>query len=233
MILCVNATKMLCRKPFLLPRIKNKKHVVLPRNEKQEEYLSVLHSNCPIVVATGPAGCGKTALVSHIAIQHLANSIVDKIVITRPAVCVDEQHGFLPGKLDSKMEPWTRPIFDTFSKSLNASAIQQMMKNKQIEICPLAFMRGRTFDNAFVICDESQNCTPNQMLMILTRIGENSKLVITGDLQQHDRGFENNGLLDLLTRIEKHPHGDIHWVQFESTDIERHHIIPHIINMYK
>ena len=115
-------------------------------------------------------------------------------MITRPAVSVDEQHGFLPGTLEEKMDPWLRPIYDVFYKFITPAQVNNLINKQQIEICPLAYMRGRTFDNAWICADEMQNSTPQQMLMLLTRIGKNSKLVITGDPAQHDRGFEKNGL---------------------------------------
>jgi len=187
-----------------------------------------------IVIATGCAGTGKTLLASHAGVNKLAEKKVNKLVVTRPAVSVDEQHGFLPGTLEKKMEPWTRPIFDALSQHYTRSKIDTMLKDNIIEICPLAYMRGRTFENAWIICDEAQNMTVNQMLMVLTRIGKDSKIVITGDPDQYDRGFFKNGLTDLIERIGYHSCVDnIELIEFTESDVERHPVIPKIIEMYK
>lgn len=188
-----------------------------------------------IVVATGSAGTGKTLLATHVGVKKLLDEEVQRIVITRPAVSVDEQHGFLPGSLEKKMEPWLRPIFDVLSLHFPRNKIESMMKDNIIEICPLAFMRGRTFDNSWIICDESQNTTINQMLMVLTRIGKDSKIVITGDPNQFDRGYNNNGLTDFLQRIDYQDNlqSNIGVVMFSEEDVERHPVIPVILDMYK
>lgn len=166
----------------------------------------------PIVIACGPAGTGKTMMACKAAPPD------KKIIITRPAVSVDEQHGFLPGNLNKKMAPWVQPMTDALTKNF--------------EICPLAYMRGRTFDNSWIIADEMQNSTPSQMKMVLTRIGKGSKLVITGDNGQYDRGFEKNGLEDLLRRLTDSPVMGISLVQFSENDIKRHEIIKDILRMY-
>jgi phosphate starvation-inducible PhoH-like protein len=171
----------------------------------------------PIVVAVGPAGTGKTMLACSAAAKMNPN----RIILTRPTVSVDEDIGFLPGTLNEKMGPWTRPMMDALPKYLKP------------EICPLAYMRGRTFESSWIIADEMQNSTPNQMKMILTRIGYNSKLVITGDIEQHDRGYENNGLIDLLKRMQDYPVQGIGMVEFTEDDIRRHEIIKDILCMYK
>ena len=169
----------------------------------------------PIVIASGPAGTGKTMMACHAASKHARH-----VILTRPAVSVDEQHGFLPGTLDKKMEPWVRPMKDAMSPKT------------KFEVCPLAYMRGRTFDNAWIIADEMQNSTPNQMRMVMTRLGKDSKLIITGDTGQHDRGFENNGLSDLLTRLQDYPIRGLEHVQFGEDDIKRHEIIKEILRLY-
>ena len=133
----------------------------------------------------------------QMGVSKLEDGEVDRIVITRPAVSVDEQHGFLPGDLKQKMEPWTRPIFDFLEEYYKPKQVIQMLENKTIEISPLAYMRGRTFKNSWIIADEMQNATQEQTKMLLTRIGQGSKIVVTGDLAQHDRGYSNNGLKDL------------------------------------
>lgn len=208
------------------------------RNPAQEFYLKVMEDPATsIVIASGPAGVAKTYLCNAVGIQKLLSGQVDKLIITRPAVSVDEQHGFLPGTLEEKMDPWLRPIYDVFYKFVSASQVNNMINKQQIEICPLAYMRGRTFDNAWICADEMQNSTPQQMLMLLTRIGRNSKLVITGDPAQHDRGFERNGLVDLLHRMNHDPEHtsfkDIQTVFFTEEHVERHPVIRRVLKMYK
>lgn len=207
-----------------------------PRNPKQAVYLDMLRAPKPyVVVASGHAGCGKSMLATQVGIEKLRAGDVEKVIITRPAVSVDEQHGFLPGTLEQKMDPWTRPVFDVIEKHFAPEEIQKLMKHRVLEICPLGFMRGRTFENAWIICDEAQNCTPNQMLMLLTRMGENSKIVVTGDPFQHDRGFESNGLKDLVDKLDEVASGNNNYlrsIQFEETDVERHEAIPFILSMY-
>ena len=172
---------------------------IVPRNFKQDDLLGLLSNpNKPIVFATGPAGTGKTIVSTLFAIKQFKEGKIDKIVITRPAVSVDEQHGFLPGTLVEKMAPWTRPIFDVFEQYYHPKEIEYLVENNTVEVAPLAYMRGRTFKESIIIADEMQNSTVSQMKMLLTRIGENSRIVITGDLEQHDRKDEINGLEDFL-----------------------------------
>jgi len=177
---------------------KKKKVVLIPRSLNQEEYIEkLLDTKNIILFATGPAGTGKTMLAVLTAIKAYKEGQIKKIVVTRPAVGVDdERHGFLPGDINRKMEPWTRPIFDVFEEYYSIKEIANMLENNIIEIAPLAYMRGRTFKQAFIIADEMQNATPNQMKMLLTRIGEDSRMVVTGDIQQTDRKEAQNGLLD-------------------------------------
>ena len=154
---------------------KKKSVRIVPRNRAQEQYfLKLQDPDNSVLFAVGPAGTGKTLLATQTAIKLLKEKEIDKIIITRPAVSVDEQHGFLPGDLNKKMEPWTRPIFDVFAEYYYAKEIQNMLIEGVVEVSPLAYMRGRTFKNAFIIADEMQNATPNQMKMLLTRIGDNS-----------------------------------------------------------
>ena len=211
---------------------------IVPRNPRQAAYLSMLEAeNPPIIVAVGPAGVAKTYLCTAIGIQKLLNGDVSRLIITRPAVSVDEQHGFLPGTLEDKMDPWMRPIYDVFHKYVSPSQLKDLITKGRIEICPLAYMRGRTFEDAFICADEMQNSTVSQYLMLLTRIGNGSKLVITGDPEQHDRGFAVNGLSDFLRRmgncIDEKTTENLRIVQFTDEDVERHHVIKHIINLYK
>lgn len=206
---------------------------IIPRNKSQETYFFKLQDpDKKILFAIGPAGTGKTLLATQTAIKLLKSKEIEKIIVTRPAVSVDEQHGFLPGTLEKKMEPWTRPIFDVLAEYYYAKDIQNMLLEGVIEISPLAFMRGRTFKNAFVIADEMQNATPNQMKMLLTRIGENSRMVVTGDLKQADR-LEDNGLIEfirLLKSRENLKFVDI--VNFGQKDIERHPAVKEILDIY-
>ena len=178
-----------------LIRRKQKEVIITPRNLKQRYLISLLENpNKHINFAIGPAGTGKTLIATLYAIKSLREGLVRKIVITRPAVSVDEQHGFLPGTLVEKMGPWTRPMFDIFEEYYSTGQIEKMVKDNVIEIAPLAYMRGRTFKDAIIIADEMQNATDSQMKMLLTRIGDNSKIVVTGDLEQFDRGYQQNGL---------------------------------------
>jgi phosphate starvation-inducible protein PhoH and related proteins len=209
-----------------------KQITILPRNVHQEDYIELLtDSRTPIVFATGPAGTGKTMLAVKQGMQFFNAGIIEKIVVTRPAVSVDEQHGFLPGTLEQKMAPWTRPIFDVFEEYWTPKQVEELLANKEIEIAPLAYMRGRTFKNCWIVADEMQNATPEQMKMLLTRIGEGSKIVVTGDLAQHDRGYDNNGLKDFTSRLTSN-HRTIGCVHFTKQDVERHPAVIDVLNIY-
>lgn len=206
---------------------------LIPRSLTQEKYIKALEDEEQyIVFATGPAGSGKTLLATMYAIKALKEGLVDKIIITRPAVSVDEDHGFLPGTLIEKMAPWVIPIMDVFKEYYSPKQIEKMIEDEMIEIAPLAYMRGRTLKNAVVLFDECQNSTPNQMKMVLTRIGENSKMIITGDINQHDRGFEKNGLKDFIARFANKKSDHISVLEFDNSDVERHPIIEEILELY-
>jgi phosphate starvation-inducible PhoH-like protein len=164
-------------------------------------------------------------------IRLLQEGVVDKIIVTRPAVSVDEDLGFLPGTLNEKMAPWTRPIFDVLGEYYQQKDIETMLYEGVIEISPLAYMRGRTFKNAYVIADEMQNATQNQMKMLLTRLGENSKMVVTGDLNQADR-LKDNGLVDFIAKLQGRKLSHIDMVQFDSKDIERHQAVKEVLDVY-
>jgi phosphate starvation-inducible PhoH-like protein len=202
------------------------------RNANQEVYLRKLQDDAKsIVLAIGPAGTGKTMLAVQVGIKLFQEGKIDKIVITRPAVSVDEDLGFLPGTLNEKMAPWTRPIFDVFGEYYQQKDIAKMLEDGVIEISPLAYMRGRTFKNAYIVADECQNTTVNQMKMLLTRLGDNSKMVVTGDLAQADR-LNDNGLIhfcDLLAG-KNLKHVDI--IEFDHKDIERHNAVREILAIY-
>lgn len=216
-----------------LERTRNKSVNITPRNFHQDDLLGYLEDhNVNIVFAVGPAGTGKTLISTLAGIRELKGGDIDKFVVTRPAVSVDEQHGFLPGTLQEKMAPWTRPIFDIFEEYYTPDQIEYMLSDNKIEIAPLAYMRGRTFKNSFIIADEMQNATDSQMKMLLTRIGDNSKIVVTGDLAQHDRGYESNGLKLFIERLMKTGSDRIKLVQFDGNDIERHPVVDEVLKLY-
>lgn len=212
---------------------KRRRIQIYPKSLSQETYLLKLNDPQKMIIfAIGPAGTGKTMLAVQWAVDQLKYGSADKIIITRPAVSVDEQHGFLPGDLNQKMEPWTKPIFDVFSENFNAREIENFVREGVIETSPLAYMRGRTFKNSVVIADEMQNATPSQMKMLLTRLGSNSKMVVTGDLQQADRP-SNNGLLEFLqlyNNFSDHRYVDI--CKFDVQDVERHEAVKEILAIY-
>jgi len=207
---------------------------IYPKNLSQENYLLKLNDPQKMIVfAIGPAGTGKTMLAVQWAINQLNFGDITKIVITRPAVSVDEQHGFLPGDLNQKMEPWTKPIMDVFAENYNAREIEHMIKEGVIEISPLAYMRGRTFKDSIIIADEMQNATPSQMKMLLTRLGQGSQMVVTGDLQQADRP-SNNGLLEFLGLYNDfRNHRYVDTCHFTVGDVERHDAVKEILAIYK
>lgn len=205
---------------------------LIPRNIAQEDYIANLHDQSQrIVFATGPAGTGKTYLAVQKAIQEFMNGNSSHIVITRPAVTVDENHGFLPGDINKKMEPWTRPIFDVFEEYYSPKDLKAMVEEGTIEICPLAFMRGRTFKNCTIIFDESQNTTIAQMKMALTRIGEDSRMFVTGDINQSDLGG-TNGLHDFFEKLEARVSDTISLTHFSRDDIERDPIVEEVLRFY-
>ncbi len=204
---------------------------MLPRNTAQEYYVDALLEK-RMVFAVGPAGTGKTLLAVLRAIKALREQEITKIILTRPAVSVDEKHGFLPGDLNAKMEPWTRPIFDVFEEYYGVPETKRMLDEGIIEIAPLGFMRGRTFKNAYIIADEMQNATPDQTKMLLTRIGENSSMVITGDLKQHDRGFDKNGLKDFLERLAGRNQRSMAVCTFKREHVERDPLVAEVLEIY-
>lgn len=207
-----------------------KKVEMVPRNTAQESYIDALMSK-RMVFAIGPAGTGKTLLAVLRAIKALREGEITKIILTRPAVSVDEKHGFLPGDLNAKMEPWTRPIFDVFEEFYGLQETKKMLDDGTIEIAPLGFMRGRTFKHSYIILDEAQNTTEDQMKMVLTRLGENSSIVVTGDLRQHDRGFDKNGLEDFLKRFPTTDQ-DIAICKFDRCHVERDPLVKKVLEIY-
>jgi phosphate starvation-inducible PhoH-like protein len=167
------------------------------------------------------------------AIKAMRSGECSSIILTRPAVGVDdEKHGFLPGDLNQKMEPWTRPLLDVLREYYSVKEIQQMLEEQIIEIAPLAFCRGRNFKNSWVILDEAQNATPSQLKMIMTRIGVGSKIVITGDVEQTDRKSTQNGLQDLVDRLQESKVPGLTSCKFDIRDVQRHKIIEHVLKLY-
>jgi len=208
---------------------------LLPKNLKQEEYIDLLNNPKKLIIfAVGPAGTGKTMLAVMAAIKSLKEGKINKIIITRPAVGVDdEQHGFLPGDLNAKMEPWTRPIMDVIGEYYTTKEIASMLAEQTIEISPLAYMRGRNFKRSFIIFDEAQNATTNQMKMVLTRLSEGSKLIVTGDLNQMDRKFSSdNGLRDFIERLTRTGSQAIAEVSFSRKDVQRHPVVAEVLKLY-
>jgi phosphate starvation-inducible PhoH-like protein len=224
--------------------------VYLPKTVSQKKYVDYLdNNNSKIIISLGPAGTGKTMFACQKAITHLRSEEINKIIITRPVVTVEEEIGFLPGNIVKKMDPWTKPIFDIFLEYFNKAELDLMLYNNKIEICPLAFMRGRTFKNAFIIADEMQNSSPNQMKMLVTRLGDNSRMVITGDLQQTDIKSQN-GLEDFISRYNTYQTKNdnlnnkmnsnnlhnrnelIRIVNFSNEDVERSEIVKKVIEIY-
>jgi phosphate starvation-inducible PhoH-like protein len=207
----------------LVPRTRNQERLVLALQDDDQH----------IVVTVGPAGTGKTYLAMQAAVKALKEGVTDRIVMTRPAVGVeDERHGFLPGNLVAKMEPWTRPLLDVLREYYRPQDISAMIEDQVVEIAPLAFMRGRTFKNSWIIADEMQNATPAQCKMLMTRIGASSKIIITGDIEQADRKTADNGLLDLQNRLRKGVIPGLQLCKFELKDVQRHRIIEHVLNLY-
>lgn len=215
-------------------KTKKRKIEIIPRSVNQESYLLALEDRSKsIVVATGPAGTGKTMLGTLWAIKALQSGEFGKIVISRPNVAVDDKDiGFLPGDIFKKMAPWMMPILDVFKEYFTPQEVEEMIKMEIIEIVPIAFIRGRTFKNSVVILDEAQGTTVNSMLSTLTRIGEGSRMVVTGDVKQSDRG-DKNGLQDLMAKIKTRSDlQHITMVEFGRKDIERHPAVGEVLKVY-
>jgi phosphate starvation-inducible PhoH-like protein len=211
-------------------------HPVQPRGEHQTAYVQALrHPNHTIVFGTGPAGCGKTMFACYAAVEALQRGEVHKVVLTRPVVSVGEELGFLPGNIQRKMDPWLQPLFDMFLDHYTQRDLDRMIAQGQLEISPLGFMRGRTFKRCFVIADEMQNSSPSQMMMMLTRVGDDSKMVVTGDPVQSDLVTGPNGLTDFLTRYQCTPpdqHSHIAWVRMTEDDVARSPVVKEVLNIY-
>lgn len=204
-----------------------------PKNVNQEEYVGTLRNkHRKIIIVSGPAGTGKTLFATEFGVKYFLTGVYDKLIFTRPSVSVDEDLGFLPGTLEDKMAPWIRPIYDILHNFITPKEVQAMIEDKVIEIAPLGYMRGRTFKNCWIVADEMQNSSVSQMKMLLTRLGENSRLVITGDLEQHDRMNEVNGLEDFLNKFRGKRSSSISSFEFDKNDILREQVVKEILDIY-
>ena len=204
-----------------------------PKPGVQKDYHNLLSQKSKkIVVATGPAGTGKTLFATELGVKQFLLGTYEKLIFTRPSVAVDEDLGYLPGTLEEKMAPWVRPIYDILYNFITPKEVSAMLEEKIIEISPLGYMRGRTFKNCWIVADEMQNSTIPQMKMLMTRLGDNSRLVITGDLDQHDRVYEQNGLEDFLNKFKGKRSNSITCVEFDSEDIQREEVVKEILDIY-
>lgn len=211
--------------------LKTPKTLVSPKGKKQQQYLDVI-SKKELVFGIGPAGTGKTYLAVASAVNELITGRVEKVVLTRPAVEAGEKLGFLPGDVSQKVDPYLRPLYDALFQTLGFKETNKYIENNVIEIAPLAFMRGRTLNKSFIILDEAQNTTQEQMKMFLTRFGYGSKVIVTGDLTQIDLPKDvKSGLihaLDILSKLE-----DVGLVRFSSKDVARHALVQKIVEAYE
>ena len=211
--------------------IKTPRRSVIPRSKKQSEYLKAL-LNEDIVISLGPAGTGKSYLAVSVAVNMLMEKKVEKVILSRPAVEAGERLGFLPGDMKEKVDPYLRPLYDALYDLFGYEKVQRKIETGEIEIAPLAFMRGRTLKNSFAILDEAQNASLTQIKMFLTRIGENSKIVVNGDPSQVDLINKNQSGLTQSTKILKNVK-EIKCIEFDHTDVVRHPLVSKIIQAYQ
>ncbi len=210
--------------------IKTPKKSIIPRSEKQKEYVRALRQS-EIIISSGPAGTGKTFLAVAIGLTMLLEKKIERIILSRPAVEAGERLGFLPGDMKEKVDPYLRPLYDSLYDLFHFEKIQRMIEIGDIEIAPLAFMRGRTLKNSFAILDEAQNATDTQIKMFLTRIGENSKIVVNGDPSQIDLPNKNMSGLLKSKKILSHLN-EITVVDFDHSDVVRHPLVSKIVKAY-
>ena len=211
--------------------IQTKKRKIIPRSLNQKKYFELLN-NKNIVFAIGPAGTGKTFLAVAKAVSYLQKGLVNKIILSRPAVEAGEKLGFLPGDLKDKVDPFLRPIYDALYQMMPFDQVEKKINNGIIEIAPIAFMRGRTLEDCYIILDEAQNTTKIQMKMFLTRLGKNSKMVVVGDKTQIDLISRNeSGLLDSENKLKNLQ--DVGFVYLKENDVIRHDLVRKIINAYE
>lgn len=211
-------------------QIKTFRRIVTPRSPVQVEYIRLMRESA-LVFALGPAGTGKTYLAVVVAVSMLLEGLIDRIILSRPAVEAGERLGFLPGDMREKVDPYMRPLYDALYDMMPGDQVAKRLANGEIEVAPIAFMRGRTLSNSFVILDEAQNTTPVQMKMFLTRMGENSRMVVTGDPSQIDlpKGVQS-GLADALEIV---PSVDgVGVVRFTDADVVRHSLVTRIVRVY-
>lgn len=211
--------------------IRTRKRHIVPRTPVQADYTRAMMHN-ELVFGLGPAGTGKTYMAVAMAVSMKVRGLVERIILSRPAVEAGERLGFLPGDMREKVDPYLRPLYDALYDMLPGDAVVKAMESGEIEVAPLAFMRGRTLANAFVILDEAQNTTPTQMKMFLTRLGENSRMVVTGDLSQVDLPLgARSGLLDAREVLDGVP--GVSFVQFSKADVLRHDLVTRIVHAYE
>ena len=210
--------------------IKTPKKSVIPHSEKQKKYVRALKEN-EIIISAGPAGTGKTFLAVAVALTMLLEKKIERIILSRPAVEAGERLGFLPGDMREKVDPYLRPLYDSFYDLLDYEKIQKKIEVGDIEIAPLAFMRGRTLKNSFAILDEAQNATDTQIKMFLTRLGENSKIVINGDPSQIDLPKKSVSGLTRTKKLLGHLN-EVSFVDFDHTDVVRHPLVSKIVKAY-
>ena len=210
--------------------IKTPKKSIIPRSEKQKKYVRALRQS-DIVISAGPAGTGKTFLAVAIGLTMLLEKKIERIILSRPAVEAGERLGFLPGDMREKVDPYLRPLYDSLYDLFHFEKIQRMIEIGDIEIAPLAFMRGRTLKNSFAILDEAQNATDTQIKMFLTRIGENSKIVVNGDPSQIDLPNKSMSGLDRSKKLLSHL-SEISVIDFDHSDVVRHPLVSKIVKAY-
>ena len=199
----------------------------------QKHYVSQLKDPLrSLIVCTGPAGTGKTAFACRVGVEQLKSRDVQQLVITKPLVTVGEDVGYLPGNMRAKMSPWIESYLDIFKEHYTMNQVEDMMKKDVIKLAPLAYCRGNTYSNSFVICDESQNTTPRQMKLLLTRMGQDSKLIVIGDLDQQD-SLGPSGLADFLDRFGDKEHEEIANVRLTEDDVCRSSLVKYILSLYK